>query len=97
MHFLKTLFWVLLAVVVTAFAFNNWADVTVNLWSDLQADVKLPLLLIVSVLLGFLPTYLILRGRLWSLQRRLEAHERSAAAPTTAAPAPTLDANESAA
>ena len=86
MHFLKTLFWVLLAVVVTAFAFNNWGDVTVNLWSDLQADVKLPLLLVVSVLLGFLPTYLILRGRVWSLQRRLEAHERSVAPPPTAAP-----------
>ena len=91
MHFLKTLFWVLLAVVVTAFAFNNWADVTVNLWSDLQADVKLPLLLLVSVLLGFLPTYLILRGRVWSLQRRLEAHERSVAPPTSAAPPSRVD------
>ena len=94
MHFLKTLFWVLLAVVVTAFAFNNWADVTVNLWSDLQADVKLPLLLFLAVLAGFLPTYLILRGRLWSLQRRLEAHERSVAAPTTAATAARPELNE---
>jgi uncharacterized integral membrane protein len=91
MHFLKTLFWVLLAVVMTAFAISNWSDVTLNLWSDLRADVKLPLLLLLAGLIGFLPTFLILRGRIWSLQRRLEAHERSLAPPATASPPPTTD------
>ena len=84
MHFLKTLFWVLLAVLVYAFSSSNWFDVTLSLWSDLRADVKLPLLLLVAGLIGFLPTFLILRGRMWSLQRRIEAHERSSAPPTTA-------------
>ena len=92
MHFLKTLFWVLLAVIVTAFALGNWTDVTLNLWSDLRADVKLPLLLLLAGLIGFLPTFLVLRGRIWSLQRRLEAHERSLAPPPAVAP---VEAQES--
>lgn len=84
MNFLKTLFWVLLAVLVYAFSSSNWFDVTLTLWSDLRADVKLPLLLLVAGLIGFLPTFLILRGRIWSLQRRLDAHERSSAPPAIA-------------
>jgi uncharacterized integral membrane protein len=86
MNFLKTLFWVLLAVLVYAFSSSNWFDVTLNLWSDLRADVKLPLLLFIAALIGFLPTFLVLRGRMWSLQRRLEAHERNSLPPTTAKP-----------
>lgn len=86
MHFLKTLFWVLLAVLVYAFSSSNWFDVTLTLWSDLRADVKLPLLLFIAALIGFLPTFLILRGRMWSLQRRLEAHDRSSLPPATAKP-----------
>ena len=59
MQFLKTLFWVLLAVLVALFASRNWLDVTVNLWGDLQADIKFPVLLALIFLLGFLPTFLI--------------------------------------
>ena len=42
MRFLSTLFWVLLAVIVALFASRNWNDVTLNLWGDIQADVKIP-------------------------------------------------------
>ena len=83
MHFLKTLFWVLVAVVVVLFASRNWTGVTLNLWGDIQADVKMPLLLLVFFLLGFLPTWLTMRARLWSQRRRLDGAERTrvAAAP----------------
>jgi lipopolysaccharide assembly protein A len=90
MNFLKTLFWVLLAVLIYAFSSSNWFDVTLTLWSDLRADVKLPLLLLVAALIGFLPTFLVLRGRMWSLQRRLEAHERNST-PAMTASRPTTD------
>jgi lipopolysaccharide assembly protein A len=83
MRFLSTLFWVLVAVIVALFASRNWTDVTLNLWGDIQADIKLPLLLLVFFLLGFLPTWLIHRARLWSHRRRIEALERHRA---TAAP-----------
>jgi putative membrane protein len=77
MQFLKTLFWVLIAVVVVLFASRNWSEVTLNLWTDIQADIKLPLLLLIVFLIGFLPTWLILRGRIWSLNRRVEAMDRN--------------------
>ena len=77
MQFLKTLFWVLIAVVIALFASRNWSDVTLNLWNDLQADIKVPILLLIVFLIGFLPTWLILRARIWSLRRRLEAMERN--------------------
>jgi uncharacterized membrane protein YciS (DUF1049 family) len=77
MQFLKTLFWVLIAVVVVLFASRNWSEVTLNLWTDIQADIKLPLLLLIVFLIGFLPTWLILRARIWSLNRRVEAMDRN--------------------
>jgi len=86
MHFLKTLFWVLVAVVVTFFAYRNWTPVTLNLWGDIQVDIKIPLLLLLFFLLGFLPTWLIMRARLWSYRRRLDALERSRASTVAAAP-----------
>jgi lipopolysaccharide assembly protein A len=89
MQFLKTLFWVLLAVFIALFASRNWSDVTLNLWGDIQVDIKIPVLLAVMFLLGFLPIFIIYRARLWSLQRRIEAQERhTAPAPeSTATPA----------
>ncbi|HEY6049540.1 MAG TPA: lipopolysaccharide assembly protein LapA domain-containing protein [Sphingomicrobium sp.] len=77
MQFLKTVFWVLIAVLVALFATRNWSDVTLNLWGDIQADIKLPVLLLLVFLIGLLPTWLVMRARLWSLRRRLEAIERS--------------------
>ena len=77
MQFLKTLFWVLIAVVVVLFATHNWFDVTVNLWGDIQADIKLPLLLLIVFLIGFAPTWSLMRARTWSHRRRIEAMERS--------------------
>ena len=77
MQFLKTLFWVLIAVAVALFSFRNWFDVTVNLWGDIQADIKLPVLLLVAFLIGFAPTWSVMRTRLWSHRRRIEAMERS--------------------
>ena len=81
MHFLKTLFWVLVAVVVALFAGRNWTNVTLNLWGGIQADVKIPLLLLIVFLLGFVPTWLTMRARLWSHRRRLDAFERTRPAP----------------
>ncbi|HET9429086.1 MAG TPA: hypothetical protein VFO69_12075, partial [Allosphingosinicella sp.] len=70
MQFLKTLFWVILAVVLVLFAHANWNVVTLNLWGGLQADVKLPVLVIGAFLIGFLPTLILYRARLWSIRRR---------------------------
>jgi uncharacterized integral membrane protein len=81
MQFLKTLFWVLLAVVLVLFGTRNWTDATLNLWGDIQADIKIPLLLLIAFLLGLLPTWLVMRARMWSMNRRIDALERHQAAP----------------
>jgi lipopolysaccharide assembly protein A len=92
MRFLSTLFWVLLAVILALFASRNWMPVPLRLWDDIEADVNLPLLLLIIFLLGFLPTWLVMRARVWSFRRRLEALERQR---VTAAAEP-LAADESA-
>jgi uncharacterized integral membrane protein len=79
MQFLKTLFWVLLAVFIALFASRNWSDVTLNLWGDIQVDIKLPVLMTLMFLLGFLPLFLIHRTRLWTIKRRLEGEQRQQA------------------
>lgn len=84
MQFLKTLFWVLLAVFLVLFGSRNWSDVTLNLWGDIQADVKVPILVLVVFLLGLLPTFLIMRARLWAVKRRLAAVDRPAVVPSAA-------------
>ncbi len=76
MQFLKTLFWIALTVVLVLFAKANWNAVELRLWGGLEADVKLPVLVLFAFLLGFLPTFIIYRARLWSLKRRLEPGER---------------------
>ena len=90
MNFLKTLFWVVIAVSLAIFASRNWTDVTVNLWGNLQADVKLPILMAFVFLLAFLPTFFILRGQLWSVRRRLAVLER----PPAVAPTPPIPNEE---
>lgn len=70
MQFLKTLFWVILAVAVAIFAIANNRLVTINLWGGLQADVKLWLLVIGPFLLGFLPLWIATRLGRWQAGRR---------------------------
>ena len=84
MNFLRTLFWVVLAVSLAIFATRNWSNVTLNLWGNIQAEVKLPFLLLLTFLIGFLPTYLYLRGRIWGLRRKLALAERPIVQPTPA-------------
>ena len=79
MQFLKILLWVVIAVLVTVIAGRNWHDVTVNLWGDIQADIKLPVLMAIFLLSGFLPPYLVLRARRWQQRRRDEALKRQQA------------------
>ena len=91
MQFLKTLFWVVVAVVAALFAYHNWAPVSLALWAGLIVEVKLPALLFAAFLLGFLPMYLVYRGRLWTLRRRLAQPERVVVAnQPAAAPSPVL-------
>ena len=97
MQFLKTLFWVLVAVVAVLFASWNWHPVTVNLWANLQADIKLPVLLLLAFLLGWLPTWLIHRARMWNARRRIDVYQRQQPVPVDSPPPAPTDEGEPAA
>ena len=88
MQFLRTLFWVVIAAFVAIIASENWRDVTLDLWGNMQADIKIPILLLFVFLLGFLPTWLYMRGKLWRLKRRIAQEEVKPvpAAPTSPPP-----------
>ncbi len=88
MQFLKTLFWVVLAIGVVLFARENWVPVEIKLWSGLIAEVKLPFLLFVTFLLAFVPTYLFYRGRMWSVRRQMTRPSSVPVGNQPAAPAP---------
>lgn len=92
MQFLRTLLWVVIAVFIAIIASENWRDVTLDLWGNLQADVKIPVLLLFAFLLGLLPTWLIMRGKLWRLERRVAQDEQAKQVPA-APPAPPADEN----
>ncbi|HEX8215401.1 MAG TPA: hypothetical protein VF582_08025 [Allosphingosinicella sp.] len=96
MQFLRTLFWVALAVGLVLFASANWHAATLKLWGGLEADVKLPVLILAAFVLGFLPTFLLYRARMWTMKRRLEGVERQleASRPPAAAPASAAQPNQ---
>lgn len=77
MNFLRALFWIVLTIVVVVFSMRNWTVVTVNLFGGLAADVKLPVLVLVAFLIGFVPLYIWHRVQKWRLQRRLLVAERA--------------------
>ena len=82
MRFLRLLLWLFLLLLAVLFLGRNWTDVTVDLWGNLQADVKLPLLLIVAFLLGYLPCSMLWRARLWRMKRAQSLAAQSVAPPS---------------
>lgn len=73
MRFLKVLLWVVIAALATMLAARNWRDVTLNLWGDLQADIKIPVLMAIMLVIGLVPAWLVWRARYWRYVRRTPA------------------------
>ena len=78
MSFLKTLFWVILGVGFVIFAINNWQPVSVKLWGGLLLDTKLPALIGVAFLAGFVPLYIWHRTQSFRHKRRIATLESNA-------------------
>lgn len=77
MQFLKLLFWCLMAFLAAVFTFGNWTNVSIQLFGGLVAEVNLPLLLLTTFLLGFVPTLVYQQWLRFRLRQRLTAAERS--------------------
>jgi lipopolysaccharide assembly protein A len=77
MQFLRTVFWVVMAVVIVLFSAQNSHTVQVFLWSDLYWNPPLWAVAVAAFLLGLLPTLILHRATRWSLNRKLEAANRN--------------------
>lgn len=88
MAFLRTLFWIALTVIVVVFSVRNWVPVPVNLFGDTVVETKLPMLLLIGFLIGFVPLYVWHRAIRWHHGRKLSQAERSA--PPVVTPPPTI-------
>ena len=76
MHFLKILLLALLVLALAWFAAQNWVPVTVKLWAPYELVIRLPVLLALAVLLGWLPGAITHSVSRWNLTRRLTRTER---------------------
>jgi putative membrane protein len=79
MQFLKTIFWVVIAVILVVFSISNWTSITITLWSGLLLQTYLPVVIFAAFLLGLVPYFLLHRATRWTLQRKLTQVERQLA------------------
>ncbi len=96
MQVVRTILWVLLFVGLLAFSFFNWKPVEVTIWTNLLIETKVPALVIVSFLLGMIPTWLVHRGTKWRLTRRIKTLENAAKSAAVTAATTTPATNSSA-
>ncbi|GAB5349436.1 LapA family protein [Alteriqipengyuania sp. 357] len=94
MQIVRTIIWVLILVGVVLFSFFNWREVEVTIWDNLVLETKVPALVIISFLLGFLPTWLYARGVIWSLNRKIRSLEIAAKASSVSAAAREADRDD---
>lgn len=79
MQILRTIIWVLLLVALLLFSIANWdPTVTVRIWQGLVVDTKIPAIVIVSFLIGFVPMWLYHRADKWRLKRKIASLENAA-------------------
>jgi len=86
MAFLRTLFWIAVTVIVVVFSVRNWVAVPINLFGDTVVETKLPMLLLIGFLIGFVPLYAWHRAVKWRHNRKLSQIERTP--PTAMTPPP---------
>jgi uncharacterized membrane protein YciS (DUF1049 family) len=78
MQIVRTVIWVLLLVALLIFSIANWdPTVTVRIWEGLVVDTKIPAIVVVAFLIGFVPTWLYHRAAVWRLKRRIHSLEAS--------------------
>ena len=87
MLILRTALWVLIFIGLFLFSWANWQPgISARIWSNLVVDTRLPAVVIISFLLGFLPMWLIYRGVVWRMKRRIRILEDAAQPVSYSAP-----------
>lgn len=86
MRVIKTVVWVLLAVALLVFSLNNWHTATIRIWDTLVLETPLPVLVVLSFLLGLVPMWLLHKAGRWRLTRRINALENTVRSAVSAPP-----------
>ena len=91
MQAIRTILWVLLAIVMVAFIAINWVAVPVNIWPStngtyLHFNWPIGFVILVSFLLGLVPMWLLHKGASWRWNRRIGTLENSVRAASTTTP-----------
>lgn len=93
MQFLRTAFWVVIAVAAALFFKANNKPLDIKIWGDIVWQTKVWFPILLAFLIGALPFWIMARATRWRLKRRLDSAERALAAATAAAtPAPPASA-----
>lgn len=72
MQTMRTIIWAVLAAGLAIFAFANWAPVEVTIWPGYTAETWLPVIIIGSFLIGFLPAFLVYSATRWRSRKTIE-------------------------
>ena len=89
MQFLRTAFWVVIAVAAALFFKANNGPLVIKIWGDIVWETRVWFPILLAFLLGALPFWIMARVTRWRLRRRVEGSERAlAAVATNAAPPP---------
>lgn len=90
MQILRTAWWVLIAVLISAFVAINWQTVDLNIWpleaGYLHVQWPVGLVALAFFLLGALPMWLLSKATRWRLHRRIATLENTVKATTPTPP-----------
>lgn len=91
MQLIRTLILLIVTIVLVAFVAINWQTVPLNLWplqdgNYLHLEWPVGFIVLVSMVLGFVPMWLIHKGARWRLNRRIGFLENSVKSATQSNP-----------
>jgi lipopolysaccharide assembly protein A len=86
MQFLRTAFWVVIAVAAALFFKANNKPLDIKIWGDIVWETRVWFPIFLAFLLGALPFWIMARVTRWRLRRQVQGSERALAAAAAAAP-----------
>lgn len=92
MQFLRTAWWVVIAVAAALFFKANNRPVDIKIWGDIIWSTKIWFPMLLAYLLGALPFWIMARATRWRMKRKLENTERALVAATAHPAIPAADA-----
>ncbi|WP_375198024.1 hypothetical protein [Sphingobium sp.] len=95
MQFLRTAWWVVIAVAAALFFKANNRPVDIKIWGDIVWSTKIWFPMLLAYLLGALPFWIMARATRWRMKRKLENTERALVA-ATAQPSPPVSSSPAA-